>query len=294
MFSIDGLVSGLDTTSVIEGLVELQEAQVDRLDLQKLEIQTQQQAFQGIEARALSLQSQMNSLNRSTNSVFDQFNGTSSDETALTVNASNGASAGTYSVRVNSLAKAHQIGSQGFDDTSSTISTGEISFQVGDRPATTITIDETNNTVSGLVTAINNQSDDVSASIVFDQANGANRILLTSQHTGASNEIAVTNDLAAVTGTESRPDFSGLAIQEASNAAIQLGSGPGAIIAEYDTNQVEGLIENVTLDLVAADPDKEIAINVTADTASAVEAIESFVEQYNSLILHRRANGFQH
>ena len=286
MFSIDGLVSGLDTTSVIEGLVELQEAQVDRLDLQRFEIQTQQSAFQGIESRVLSLQTRMTSLNRTSNSVFDQTSGVSSDESVLTVDAGSNASEGSFSVRVNSLAKAHQIGSQGFDDRSSKISTGEISFQVGDLPATSITIDDTNNTVSGLVDAINTQSDDISASIIFDQANGVNRILLTSQHTGASNQIVVDNNLAATSDSQTQPDFSGLAIQEATNAQIQLGSGAGAIVAEYDSNQVEGLIENVTLNLATADPDKEINISVTRDTAVATEAIEDFVEEYNSLITY--------
>ena len=44
MFSIDGLVSGLDTSSIIEGLVSLQASQVDRLNGRKDEILVQQTA----------------------------------------------------------------------------------------------------------------------------------------------------------------------------------------------------------------------------------------------------------
>ena len=40
----------------------------------------------------------------------------------------------------------------------------------------------------------------------------------------------------------------------------------------------------MTLDLTSADPDKEISIVVNRDTESAADAIDSFVEQYNSLI----------
>lgn len=283
-FNIDGLVSGLDTTSIIEGLVSLQQAQVDRLDLRKVEIVTKQAAFQGIEARVLGLRSTMNQLNRSSGSVFEQATASSSDESVLTATADSGATEGSYLVRVNSLARAHQVGSAGFDDVSTTIPTGEISFQVGDRVASNITIDESNNTVSGLVDAINEQSDDVSASIVYDQANSANRILLTSKHTGEANQIVIDNNLDDDDGTNVRPDFSGLAVQEASNAEIQLGSGPGAIIAEYQTNSVDGLIENVTLDLQAADIDKEINIQISRDTESAAGAIEDFVSDYNDLI----------
>ncbi len=284
MFSIDGLVSGLDTTSIIEGLVSIQQNQVDRLNVRKSEILTKQTAFKGIEARLLSLRSSMAQLNRSSNSVFEKTIGTSSDESLATVTTDSDAVEGTYLVRINSLARAHQLGSQGFDDDSTTISQGTIDFQVGDRPVTSITIDDSNDSVAGLVEAINQQSDDVTASIVFDQANSAHRILLTSRHTGEANQISITNNLAAGSGDVVRPDFSGQAIQEATNAAVQLGSGPGAIVAEYDTNTVEGLIAGVTLDLTSADPDKEISIVVNRDTDSAADAIDSFVEQYNSLI----------
>ena len=284
MFSIDGLVSGLDTTSIIEGLVSLQKSQVDRLNVKKSEILTEQAAFQGVEARLLSLKSSMSRLNRSTGSVFDQTTASSSDESILTVTSESKAIPGSYNVRVNSLARAHQIGSQGFSDPSTTISTGTISFQVGDRSATEITIDTSNNTVDGLVNAINTQSDDVSASIVYDQGNSANRILLTSKYTGEANEINVTNNLITPTGSEVLPDFSGAAIQDATNAQLQLGSGAGAIVAEYDSNVIDGLIDNVTLNLESADASKDINLKVTRDTESAKIAIEGFVENYNSMI----------
>ena len=38
VFSIGGLVSGLDTGSIIEGLVGLSQAQVDRLEVQQLSL----------------------------------------------------------------------------------------------------------------------------------------------------------------------------------------------------------------------------------------------------------------
>lgn len=284
MFSIDGLVSGLDTTSIIEGLVSLQQSQVDRLNARKSVIQTEQAAFQSIEARIIGLRSTMNSLNRSSGAVFDQSQATSSNEDLMTVSAGKDASPGSYVVRVNSLARAHQLGSQSISTDSTRLTTGTVELRVGDRPTTTVTLDDSNNTLSGLVEAINTQSDDVSASVVFDQANNGNRILLTSKHTGASNEISITNNLAAASDGLVRPDFSGPAVQDAANAQLQLGSGAGAIVAEYDTNSIDGLIENVTLNLTSADPNKDVVINVDKDTEAASSAIREFVDEYNSLI----------
>ncbi len=284
MFSIDGLVSGLDTTSIIEGLVSLQESQVERLNFKKNKILVQQQAFSGIEARMLSLRSKMSRLNRTTASVFSTRSASSSNDSLIAATAGSQAAEGSYNLRVISRAKAHQIGSQGFDSASTAITEGTISFQVGDRPATEITIDSSNNTVSGLVQAINDQSDDISAAIVHDQSTGTDRILLSSKHTGSANEISVTNNLATTAGDVVQPDFSGIAIQEASNAAVQLGSGAGAITAEYESNQIEGLIENVTLDLLAVDPDQDVVITVSRDNSQAVNAVSEFVDEYNSLM----------
>lgn len=284
MSSIDGLISGLDTTSIIEGLVSLQQQQVDRLNLRKSAVVAQQSAFAGIEARVQGLRSTIGQLNRSTSSVFTKTVGTSSNEDILTVSTGSKAREGSFQVSVQSLARAHQIGSQGFSSDTAEITQGTISFRVGDRPETEITIDQSNNSVNGLVDAINAQSDDISASVIFDQANNANRILLTSRDSGESNQITVTNNLAATAGDATQPDFSGLAIQEASNATIRLGSGAGAIVAEYESNKVDGLIEGVTLDLQSFDADASVTINIARDTAAAVEGIESFVEGYNSLI----------
>ena len=283
-FSIDGLVSGLDTTTIIEGLVSLQASQVDRLNVKKNDIVTQQTAFKGIEARLLNFRSSLSQLNRTSGSAFDSSNATSSNEDILTASADSSAAEGIYTVRVTSLAKAQQLGSQGINQSSAKISQGTISFQVGSREATEITIDSTNNTVTGLVGAINDQSDDVYASVIHDQASNSDRILLTSRHTGESNEINITNNLAVGSGNTVRPDFSGQPIQEATNAAIQLGSGPGAITAEYDSNAVEGLIENVTLNLASVDVDKDVTIRITHDNAKAVDAVREFTNTYNELV----------
>ena len=284
MFTIDGLVSGLDTSSIITDLVAIQENQINRLTARKDLILAEQTAFQGIEARILGLRSSMSRLNRTTSSVFDQRIAVSSDDQALTAVAGNDAIEGTFQIQVNSLAKAHQIGSNGFESTSSTITEGTISFRLGDRPETTIEIDGTNNTVSGLVSAINNQSDDINATIINDPSSGQSRILLTSRFTGAENQITVDNNLGAGSGDIVRPDFTGAAIQEAADATVQLGSGPGAITASYATNEVDGLIENVTLNLLKAEPGKDISVSIERDTEAATESIQDFVDQYNSVI----------
>ncbi len=281
-FSIDGLVSGFDTTSVIESLLGFQQNQIDTLNVRKQGILTEQSAVKGIEAQILSLQSSLATLSRTSNSVFNSKVASSSNEDVIAVAASGGANAGTYRLTVNALASAHQIASQGFESASSTIATGTISIGTGNGSQKTITIDASNNNLTSLADAINEQVTDVSAGIVFDQANAQYRLLLTSNKTGTDNTINITNNLDAGTGTV--PDFSGPAVQEASNAEVALGTGPGAITAEFSSNEIEGLLEDVTLSLKSAQPGTLITIDVTSDPTVATESIEKFVTDFNSLM----------
>ena len=279
-FTIDGIASGFDTTSIISSLVGFQEAQVETYNARKAEVATEQSAFKGIEAQLLTLQSSLGRLGSSRNSVFDVRSASSSNEDIIGVAASSGASPGKYNLKIESLATAHQIGSQGVSS-AETLAQGEYVIQVGDRPATTITIDSTNNTLAGFVETVNENVEDLSASLIFDQGTDSNRLLLTSDHTGVANEISI---IANTTGSGAELDFSGDPIEAAADAVVKLGSGSGAITASYSTNTIDNLIENVTLDIKSADPDTTVTIDVANDTETAKAAIETFVDNFNGIM----------
>ena len=277
-FSIDGLVSGFDTTSIIDGILQFQQTQLDLFNSRRAEVATRQSAFGGIEAQLLSLRSAFGRLNR-VNSAFDATSASSSNEDILTVAASSNAANGSFAITVNQLATAEQRASQGFASENSLIGTGEITLRVGAREATTIEIDESNNTLQGLADAINSSTNDVSASIVFDQQSDSSRLLLTSTQTGEENTISVDSNL---TGGEV-PDFSSI-VSDAQNSRVTLGSGANPIVAEFSTNQVDELITGVTLDLVSAEEGQTVNVQISRDTSSAQEAIEGFVDTFNSVI----------
>jgi flagellar hook-associated protein 2 len=280
-FTIDGIASGFDTTSIIESLVGFQDAQIGTFNQRKADVASEQTAFKGIEAQLITLQSTLGKLGRSRSSVFSVKTATSSNEDVLQVAAGSKASPGTYNLSVESLATANQIGSQGFTSSSDTLATGEITIALGNSAATTITIDETNNTLSGVVEAINENVEDVNASIIFDQGADSYRVLLSGNETGAENTISITSN---PTDGGTTLDFSGTAIQEAANAVVKLGSGPGAITASYSSNIVDGLIDDVTLDLKSADPGTNITVNIANDNEAAKEAVRGFVDSFNAAI----------
>jgi len=285
MFSIDGLITGLDTSSIIDGLLSLQQNRVDQLNLRKQRIIGEQTAFKGVEAKLLGLSSVLGSLSRSVDNVFDQRTATVSDEELVSAAATDKAVAGVYSIRVDVLARAHQIASQGYASSESSITEGSLTIQVGNGTASTITVDSTNNTLQGLAAAINASDSEVAASIINDGSGSTPfRLLLASENTGAANVINITNNLAASSGDAIRPDFSGTAVQAASDASVTIGSGAGAITIQNATNEIDGLITGVTLKLLAADVNKYVTVTVSEDTESAQMVIEDFVGAFNDLM----------
>ena len=119
MISIDGLISGFDTQSIIDGLLEVSQSQIDRLNSNRGELVAKQTAFNGIEAQLVSLRSKISSLGRTQNNVMEGKLATSSDEDIIQASASSKAITGVYTITVNSLAASHQVASNSFESSDS-------------------------------------------------------------------------------------------------------------------------------------------------------------------------------
>lgn len=283
MFSVDGLASGLDTAAIIEGALASRQARIDRLNVQRQGVVDEQTLFKTIEGQLLGLQGSLRNILRSSNNAFDSKVATSSDVETADVTASSSAVAGTYQLRVVQLAQPHQIKSNGYSDESDLVGTGTLKIQVGSRAQATIELDE-NSTVQSLVGAINSQSDDVRATLIDDGSSDRPlRVMITSRHSGEDQAITVESELQVDAGSPVL-DFSGPAVQEAQDAQVKIGTGEGAISISSENNQFDDLIAGVSIDVLRADPEKDVLITVSEDTTSVVDAVEGFVTAYNDVV----------
>ncbi len=283
MPTIDGLITGIDTQGIVDSLLAIRKQQTDILTARQTEVKSKQAVYASIKSQITSLRSQAAILGKVQNNVFVSRKASVSDEAALSATVSSNAAAGVYRLKVNTLAQAHQVATQSFTDADSEITQGTLTLRAGSRSPITVTVDGTNNTLQGLADAINDANGGVSASIVKD-GSGA-RIVLSAEKTGAENAITVTSNLGASSGGAIQPAFDlDNPVQAASDASVTLGSGTGAVTVTSPTNQISSLINGVVLNLADADPSKTITLSVTRDTAPAVEAVQDFVDSYNSLI----------
>lgn len=213
-----GLASGINTDQIISELNRFSQNRINSLRIKEQSANVKENLIKSVQSRLQALQSKAETLSRAQGSVFNRRAITSSDESIIKAAAGTGAEPAIQSLRVLSLARAHQVASQGFDDANSQITEGTFEIKAGDSTTATITIDSTNNTLNGLARAINSARIGVTATIINDGSNARTqpyRLLLTSNKTGTDNAITITNNLAADGANAFKPNFASTNISQA-------------------------------------------------------------------------------
>lgn len=193
--SIDGLASNLNTTEIIDALIEFERRPVTLMEVQQA-LKTQElSTFNALSAKLLALQTSITTLTNERG--FSQASISVSHTDLLDASAEKALGTGSYALNILSLASNHQIASHGFDDPSQSFGTGTITLALGSRSATTITIDAGNNTLVGIKNAINDAKMGITAAIINDGSGSKPyRLVLTGNETGRTNTIKVTGSLA--------------------------------------------------------------------------------------------------
>lgn len=269
--SVSGISTGLDTSSIVAKLIELKRRPIDLISARKDILDIELSELQALNTKLLAFQSVTNSFSTSDKFLTKKasfFNNNSSDNNkVVTLTPGSIAASGSYSLVVNSLAKAEKEVSDGFSATSSSVSTGTFSIKVGST-TTNITIDSSNNTLEGLKNAINSSGAGVTATILND-GNSSNpyRLVISSNSTGTDNVITFSNSLG-LTFTET---------QSAANASFTL----DGIDIIKSSNTVTDVIEGATIKLESAGSG---TVTIESDVDSVKTNIETFVSEYNELI----------
>jgi flagellar hook-associated protein 2 len=193
--AIDGIISGMNTTNIIDTIIAFEHKQVDLYTARQAEQTNKMTSWKSIEALLVGFKAQATLL--ANNDLWYAKSVTSSDEDILTATTSTDAAAGNYFLTVSQLATHHQIASQGFNITSQSVGSGTFQIKLGSGATTILNIDSSNNTLTGLKDAINNSSAGVTATIVSDGSySNPYRLILTAKESGVSNKISITTNLS--------------------------------------------------------------------------------------------------
>lgn len=294
--SVGGLSSGIDVESIISQMISIERRPQTRLQVKEAGLQGKLTSIGTLASALTSLQSTASALRDISN--LNTIKVSSSDTTILTASAGTSAASGTHSIEVKQLAQVQRLASTGFADTTTTaVGTGTLNIQVGTGTAAAVTIDSTNNTLSGLRDAINNANSGVSASILNDGTE--NKLIITANNSGSSNTIKITasdddgnntdtNGLSRFVYDTATPVTNLTQTQAAQNATLKV---DGIDNISKGSNTVSDVIEGVTVNLLKAQIGTTVSLNVTQDNSSAKSKIQGFVDKYNEMV--KLLNGLQ-
>ncbi|MDU2376587.1 MAG: flagellar filament capping protein FliD [Enterobacter cloacae] len=233
-----------------------------------------------------SISSALSTLKDNLGKLEDEgFNGVSvSDNKTFKATAGKGAIPNSYSMAVEQLAKAHQLGvtrDSREKDIGKSAATVTIKMKGSDKPLVVeLKPDETS--LDDIAKKINAQKGDVAAEVVTVKE-GEHKLVLTSKKTGNDGEMTITvkGDVNVKSALEGADE-----VTAPQNAVVWLNGDR----IERSSNTIKDLITDVTLELreVSDKRDdgslKEESLTITEDTSKVKTLIEEFVKNYNSYL----------
>ena len=298
-----GVGSGLNVSSIISQLMAVQDQPVLLLQNQEAAAQTTVSAYGNLQSALSTFQASVTALTNI--SQYQSTGATVSNPSVATATATPNAIAGTYTLQVNNLAQSQTLVAAGQASSTSSIGIGTISFNFGTTTGTvsngqyqtgttftnsgsaakTVTIDSTNNSLSGIASAINGANIGVSATILNDGSNTPYRLSLTSTATGAASsmQISVSGDPALQSLLNQDPtSTTGQNLTQTSvaqNAQFNL----NGLAISSSTNTDSSAISGVTLKLLSTNVGTTTSLTVAQNSSGATAAVNSFVSAYNTV-----------
>lgn len=265
---IGGLSSGLDTASMIEQLMQVERAPIQRLQQNRRSYETKDQAWTDISTRLSGLRTALDAL--ASPSDFESLvSAESSHPGRLTATITGEAEPQTFQVTVEQLATRHEVISTGsFASAESLVGAGTFTLNVDGNDHDVVTDGST--TLADLAAAIDDLGVGVDASIIMVDESTAELRLVASE-TGTSSVFTAGGDQTGLGAFD--------VVRAGGDAELKMGS----LTLTRSSNTITDLIPGVTLDLLAAGTD-EISVTVARDIDGAVAAVTDVVDKLNGAI----------
>lgn len=266
--SSGGLGAGINVSELVSAAMANQTAELAVMQSQQTQTTNEQSALTSFGNDVQTLQNAVYALTDPVGQMT-AIAATSSDSSILSATALSGTPSGTHTIIVSNLATTSSAYSTAVASSSTLLATGSLTIQAGSGTPTTITVDNTDNTLDGLAQAINNTPNvGVTASVITD-VNGA-RLAIVSNSSGQPGNLTITPSSGLPTFTTAAGNNASLTVDR-----IPISSA---------SNVVAGVLSGVTLNLAGANPNSSVTLTTGPDVTQQEAAINSFVSAYNTVI----------
>ncbi len=252
--------TGLNFSAILQADAAAAQVPITALQNQLVGVNTAISTLGTIAGDFTSLQSALSTLN--TSLTIPPAGVNVSQGAPFTAAVTGGAVNGTYNVSVSQLASAPSLASQGYASSDAGVGDGSVTISIGGQP-TTITVNSSNDTLSGLASAISATGIGVTAQVVNTGAPGAPfRLQITSAATGAAQAFSISSSLSGGTA----PDFANSEIGPTDTSGVT-GTATPSIGGTYTGTLSQGYhFTVVSGGTVGVDP---ITIGWTSDSGEA-------------------------
>jgi flagellar hook-associated protein 2 len=271
-FNIGGLVSGLDTNSIVSQLMQLERTPLNQVQSRRSSFQARNEAWNQISGRLSGLRDKVRSLDDASDwRAFSKVSTT--NEAAVGVAVSGDPAASNLSFTVDRLAASQQVATNSaLASGTDLVGTGTFSLTIGGTQHDVTT--DASTTLSDLAASINALDAGVTASVVTVDT-GDVELFLSADESGDGGAFTVSAGQTAL-GTFG-------ITQQGQDARLVFGSGAGAITIERSSNTITDVLEGVTLELKQTTT-VPVTVSVGRDVEAAVTKIRDMVNDLNSAL----------
>ncbi|WJH27486.1 flagellar filament capping protein FliD [Paenibacillus sp. CC-CFT742] len=266
---LSGMVSGLDTDTIIKQLMQVERAPLDKLTQQKQKIAWKRDEYREMNTMLTSIRNLADKLRFSTS--FNKQSATSSNTSVVTATASSTAASGSYAIQVNKLASSALVtgSTVSVDSTKSTVTAdGAFTIEGANGKSVNINMTAGTTTYDSIIKQVN--AANIGVTLSFDSIN--KRFMASTAATGENATIQITGTGASELGfgTMTSP-------QKGSDASVQV-NGQTMTFANnaFELNGVRFDLKGVSTTATS--------VTIAKDTSSIVDQIKGFVDQYNTLV----------
>ncbi len=277
MPQVDGIVSGLDTTALINATLSLDQLPKQTLQRQVSTLQARSEHLASFTGRLEAVKASLDALSDSSSGAKVSVSG--SPQVAAT--STTGALQGSWDVQVVKLARGTTLVSVGgFDSRTApgAVGIGSMNISVGG-VITSVSVGAGDTSLDAFAARISSVTGAKASIIDTGAATGRYRLSIQGQDTGVDHAVSI--------------DTSGLAsgaipmneVSVASNAEITI----AGMTVTSSTNRIEGAIPGVQLDLLSVGTTTS-SVDIAPDDTAMSDKVKAFVDTFNTAVGYWKAN----
>ncbi|TVQ12123.1 MAG: hypothetical protein EA364_09055 [Balneolaceae bacterium] len=270
----------------IKQIIQLESIRKNELQTLRNTEQSRKTALTTVDANMTALRKTLNNFASPVDSPIRQQLANSSNESVIAVrNVSGTPFTGSYSLNVAQIARQDIVlsGVLSADGSDFTGGGGNLAIQIGSSDPLTLDIDTTGldnrQALNAIAAGINETMDGRVQAVVYETTSGSLQLSLKSTESGSDNAINI---------TEASGNFALLGLSNLTPATdLDAVFSIDGITITRSSNIVSDVIQGVTFELRSNTPG-DVTLQVENDLDSSVEAVQSFIKDYNNLILDIR------